>query len=164
MSVCLMEGSAMTGSVGRDGWTIHEWVDWVQGFLDEQWLTAWEAQLPRLTRIWEREGEAAYGLYSRRLFVPVRDELARAGLRCRPALPGTFQLSEERWGYLSCRERRLWSVLEESGGKPTGAIVTRFFHDHTRLRVPKVPIVFAVEAQDVRFVRRLAVAGTGPMR
>ncbi len=54
-------------------------------------------------------------------------------------------------------------MLQLSGGEPLGAIVTRFFHDHTGLRVPKVPIVFAVDGADVKHVRRLAVAGMGPM-
>jgi hypothetical protein len=141
-------------------WTIHEWADWIQGHLDDQWLSTWDGQLTRLQLVYENAGEAAYGLYSRRLFVPVRDALAGAGISCRPALPGTFQLSEERWGYLACRERRLWSVLRRGEGEVVGGIVTRFFHDHTRLRVPKAPIVFAVEARDVRAIRRHALAGT----
>ena len=97
------------------------------------------------------------------LEVPVRDALASAGVSCRLALPGTFELSEERWEYLACRERRLWSVLQDPDREPLGAIVTRFLHDHTRLRVPQVPIVFAVDRADVAHVRRYAVAGMGPM-
>ncbi len=92
----------MTAAVPFHEWTIHDWIDWVQAYLDEQWLEVWELQLAKLTRIYEREGEAAYGLYSRRFFAAVRDALASAGVSCRPALPGTFQLSEERWGSLTC--------------------------------------------------------------
>lgn len=144
--------------------TVHDWIEWVQAYLDDQWAVVWDQQLAKLTRVYESQGEAAYGLYSRRLFVPVRDALAGAGITCRPALPGTFELSEERWGYLACRERRLWSVLRDREGQSAGAIVTRFFHDHTRLRVPKAPVVFAVESGDVKAIRRHALAGSAPLR
>jgi hypothetical protein len=165
-TACVSTGSTGLGiGIGkRVDWTIHDWVDWVQAYLDDEWMVVWEVQLAKLTRIYEREGEAAYGLYSRRLFVPVRDALAEAGVTCRPALPGTFELSEERWGYLACRERRLWSVLRRPESDPLGAIVTRFFHDHTRLRVPKAPVVFAVEGRDLRAIRHHALAGSGPLR
>jgi hypothetical protein len=44
-----------------------------------------------------------------------------------------------------------------------GGIVTRFFHDDTRLRVPKAPVVFAVEGRDVSAIRRNALAGSAPV-
>ena len=153
----------MTAINDRNDWTIHDWSGWIQDHLDDHWLSTWEEHLPKLRLVYETAGEPAYGLYSRRLFVPVRDALAGAGIGCRPALPGTFQLSEERWGSLACRERRLWSVLRHNDDRLLGGIVTRFFHDHTRLRVPKAPIVFAVEARDVRAIRRHALAGTAKL-
>jgi hypothetical protein len=35
--------------------------------------------------------------------------------------------------------------LQHDQGKPLGTIVTRFFHDHTQLRIPQQPIMLALE-------------------
>ncbi len=130
--------------------------EWVQSYVDEHWEASWQEQLPRVEAAYDRVGEPAYGVYSRGLFRPIEDELMRAQLECDPILPGTFELSEERGGPLRNRERRLWSVVKAEDGPDLGALLTCFFHDHTRLRLPRSPVVLALEQTDHRAIRRIA--------
>ena len=42
----------------------------------------------------------------------------------------------------------MWSVIEEENGVAVGTIVTKVYHDHTQLRVPRPPEVFALAETD----------------
>jgi hypothetical protein len=46
------------------------------------------------------------------------------------------------------RERRFWCVLRQENGEALGTLITRFFHDHTRFRIPRTPQVLTLAATD----------------
>ncbi len=119
-----------------------------QSFLDANWATAWQQHLPEIARTYEAKGEVAYGVYTRRLFAPLLAEMASHELRSTPRLLGSFRNSEERWGPPTNRERRFWSVITDRHHKAIGTLVTCFFHDHTRLRVPRAPTALALTDTD----------------
>jgi uncharacterized protein DUF6022 len=43
-------------------------------------------------------------------------------------------------------------VLRQENGEALGTLVTRFFHDHTRLRILQAPQVLALEATDAMVI------------
>lgn len=148
-----------------DGRTLDTVAAWVRSTLDVGWRSSWEQQLPAVSAAWAKMGEPAYGFYNRGLFAPIQDELAEQGLTCDPALPGSLKLSEEEWGPEDFRERRMWTLLvderpEASPIAPAqmGALVTRFFHDHTELRLPAPPSMVAVAETDHDRIRELVVS------
>jgi uncharacterized protein DUF6022 len=132
---------------------------WMSERLRDGWEESWRTQLPEIERVWERSGDPAYGVFVRGLFRPLEEEVTAAGLACRPRLPGTLDGSEERWGPPEHRERRMWSVLREADGPELGALVTRFFHDHTRLRIPRPPSVVALPVTNAEEIREAVLAG-----
>lgn len=132
----------------RKGKTLEMVVTYVQQYVNDHWQDVWHDHLPEIERVYHQAGDPAYGLYSRRLFGPLEQELRQAGLTCEPALPGTFPLSREAWGSEGARERRFWCVLRLENGKALGALVTRYFHDHTRLRIPQAPQILALPETD----------------
>lgn len=79
---------------------------------------------------------------------PLEAEMIGAGLNPRPVFPGAFPQSEEHWGPWEHRERRFWSVIHLADGFPLGTLVTRIFHDHTKLRVPEAPQLYAISETD----------------
>jgi hypothetical protein len=141
------------------GRTVDTVASWMGSRLHHGWEESWRRQLAEIQQVWERAGDPAYGVYVRGLFRPLDEELAAAGLVCRPRLPGTLDGSEERWGPPERRERRMWSVLREADGPELGSLVTRFFHDHTRLRIPGAPSVVALPQTDAGQIRAAVLSG-----
>ncbi|MBO0777954.1 MAG: hypothetical protein J2P37_03915 [Ktedonobacteraceae bacterium] len=129
--------------ISRDGRTIETVAAYVQQYVDEHYAKVMQEHRETLEEIRARVGDPAYARYAQELFRPVYDELKQAGLICDPALPGTFPLSREQWGPEDKRERRFWCVLREEDGTALGTLITRFFHDHTRLRIPHQPTILA---------------------
>src|SRR2546421_8378222 len=121
----------------RDGRSLDTVAAWIHDWLDGNWDENWRSHRERLQQIWAEVGEPAYGVYNRELFRPVQETLEQEGFDCQPRLPGNLSLSEERWGPDNFRERRMWTLLVETDGRELGALVTRFFHDHTELRLPR---------------------------
>jgi hypothetical protein len=119
-------------------------VAYAQEYLDEHWQTVWQAHLPEIERVYAKSGDSAYAVYSRALFPPLDDELRRAGLTCQPRFPGMFSASWEQ-GPWQERVRRVWCVLHQGDGEALGTLVTCLFHDHSQLRIPRAPRVFALE-------------------
>jgi hypothetical protein len=150
---------ALDHRLATSGRTAETVAAWLGDRLHDGWEESWRSQLSEIERVWERAGDPAYGVYVRGLFRPFDEELAAAGLACRPRLPGTLDGSEERWGPPEHRERRMWSVLREADGRELGALVTRFFHDHTRLRIPEPPAVVALRHVDADEIREAVLAG-----
>lgn len=70
-----------------------------------------------------------------------------------------MQLSEEDWGAEDFRERRMWTLLidREADGDALGALVVRFYHDHTDLRLPDKPSMEAVAETDHDAIRDIVV-------
>lgn len=125
------------------GSTIEVTAAYVQQFVDEHYQQILQSHQQELEELFARVGEPVYARYSQLLFQPVTDELRQAGLICDPAFPGTFPFSREQWGSQEERERRFWCVLHQSQAKELGTLVTSLFHDHTRFRIPRRPVVLA---------------------
>lgn len=139
----------------QDGRTLATVGGWVAARVAADWSSSWQRQLPTLTDAWERIGEPAYGLYNRELFRPIQQDLETEGFRCDPALPGSMRQSEEDWGREDHRERRMWTVLVDRDGTELGALVVRFFHDHTELRLPAGPTMAALPETDHDAIREI---------
>lgn len=121
---------------------------YVQQYIDDNCQTVWERNLPEVERIYEKNGDAAYGFFCRKLFEPLVADIVEAGFLPRPLLPGTFPQSEEHWGPWEDRERQFWSVIGRAKEQPLGTLVSRIFHDHTRLRLPRPPQVYLIRETD----------------
>jgi len=146
--------ATLAEELSREGRTMAAVTAWAQARLDERWRSCWQAHLAEIESAYERLGEPAYGVYARELFRPVEDELRLANLTCEPMLPGAFPSSEERWGRWEERERRFWSVVRDGDGHALGTLVTRYFHDHTKLRIPRSPLVLALRETDREAITR----------
>lgn len=132
---------------------------WMADEIAVTWEPIWTTNHPEIRAAYGRIGEPAYGIYNRELFRPVQRQLDLTGMTCSPRLPGTLPLSEEEWGAEDHRERRMWTLLLDGHRAPVGAIVTRFFHDHTRLRLPQPPTVVGLTETDHDRIRALVLAG-----
>ena len=141
----------------RDGRSVATVAGWVAEQLASSWQTSWQDHLPMISQAYKRMGEPAYGLYNRELFAPIQARLTAAGLVCKPPLPGTLPLSEEDWGPEHHRERRMWTLLHDEHRTQLGAIVTRFFHDHTQLRLPEPPTAVGLCEVDHDRIRQIVV-------
>jgi uncharacterized protein DUF6022 len=130
--------------ISLKGRTIETVAAYVQQYVDEHWQQVLHHHRQELEELFARLGEPAYARYGQELFRPVYDELKQASLTCEPALPGTFPLSREQWGPEEKRERRFWCVLHEENGGALGTLITHFFHDHTKLRIPRPSTVLAL--------------------
>ncbi|MDQ0115653.1 DUF6022 family protein [Paenibacillus harenae] len=119
-----------------------------QQYMNANWENVWKQHLPETERIFAKNGDSAYGFFCIKLFHPLVAELAGAGLTPRPILPGSFVQSDERWGPPEDRERRFWSVICQTDGRELGTLVTRIFHDHTRLRIPRPPQIYSISVTD----------------
>jgi hypothetical protein len=144
--------------IGRDGRTLAAVTGWLQDQLAVIWEPAWSSQLPELQHAFDTIGEPAYGMYNRELYRPLQSELKAHGFSCDPRLPGSLPLSEEWWGEETDRERRMWTLLvDRQEGRTLGALVTRFFHDHTMLRLPLPPQMESVPQTDHDVIREIVV-------
>lgn len=130
------------------GTTMQMLKSYTQQYIDNQWQQVWEQYLPEIERIFSKGGDSAYGFFCLKLFRPLVEEIVEAGFTPRPVLPGTFPQSEEHWGPWEDRERRLWSVIHQENGHALGTLVTRVFHDHTCLRIPRPPQVYVINETD----------------
>lgn len=128
--------------------TMEAIASYVQKSIDGNWQDIWNRLLPQMEELFANKGDAAYGLVCLKLFQPIHLSMVEAGLLPKPVLPGMFPQSVERWGEWDNRERRFWSVIHQADGKETGTLVTRVFHDHTRLRMPRPPQVYVVAETD----------------
>jgi hypothetical protein len=139
------------------GGSLAEVATWIRARLERDWDRSWRDNLAEITSAWERIGEPAYGLYNRELFRPIHNDLQAEGMLCSPRLPGTMQHSEEEWGPEDFRERRMWTLVHDqrAGGQALGALVVRFFHDHTELRLPRPPTMESVPLTDHDAIREV---------
>ncbi|MCC3373873.1 DUF6022 family protein [Cohnella sp. REN36] len=121
---------------------------YAQQYVDRRWQDVWDAHLPDIERMFAKGGDSAYGFFCLKLFHPLTEEMVEAGFLSEPVLPGLFPQSEEHWGPWEDRERRFWSVIRHGDGSPLGTLVTRIYHDHTRLRLPRPPRISAIGETD----------------
>jgi hypothetical protein len=130
------------------GTTMRMLQSYVQQYIDQHCQEVWEQNRSEIERIFEKNGDSAYGFFCRKLFEPLVAEIVEAGFLPRPLLPGTFPQSEEHWGPWEDRERRFWSVIYRDNDQPLGTLVSKIFHDHTCLRLPRQPKVYLIYETD----------------
>ncbi|MBD2871395.1 DUF6022 family protein [Paenibacillus arenilitoris] len=127
--------------------TMNMLAGYAEQYIENHWRQVWERNLEEIERIYARGGDSAYGFFCLKLFKPLESEIYDAGFTPRPVMPGLFPQSQEHWGPWEERERRFWSVIHMNG-EAVGTLVSRVFHDHTRLRVPGPPRVYAIPETD----------------
>jgi hypothetical protein len=157
----MQQGAIMVATLAdwlqRDGRSVATVSTWIQHRLDHDWSVVWTSRLGELHDLFDTIGEPAYGVYNRELYRPIQKALNHEGLTCKPTLPGSFALSEEEWGAEDDRERRMWTLLIDHGAEPIGSLVTRFFHDHTRLRLPRPPALEGLPDTDHDTIRAIVL-------
>jgi hypothetical protein len=125
--------------------TIHTLVSYLRPYIQEHWQLILQENQQELHQLFEKAGEAAYGVYGRKLLGPVFEQLPHIGFVLeseKPGLPPSNSL--EYWGPPEERERCHWYVVKRADGTDVGTIVTRGFHDHTHFRIPRAHEVFAL--------------------
>ncbi len=140
--------------------TIHILAAYIRQYLADQWQPVWQESREELLRIYDSAGEAAYGTYAQRLLRPVQQQIKRAEFLAEPRFPGTLATSRE-WGPLQARERWMWSVVRPAQGAPIGTLVLRLFHDHSALRLPHAPEIWALDATELPAIVTAVARGTG---
>jgi hypothetical protein len=140
--------------LSRENRTIQTVAAYLQDYVDAHWQETFQHGLDEFRRVYEKAGEPAYAAYARALFRPLEEQLKQLGISCDSGLPGSFPQSIER-GPMHERDRRFWSVLRQDQGQVLGTIVTRFFHDHTQLRIPQKPIMLAAEETNSDAINQL---------
>lgn len=125
--------------------TIHTIVSYLRAYLQENAQRIWRENEDELLQLYARVGDPAYGVYGRKLFLPVFEQITKAGY-----VLDSYGLANslEYWGPPEERERCMWQVIKRADGFPLGALVSRTFHDHTCLRLPRPIEVFALEESE----------------
>jgi hypothetical protein len=137
------------------GRSVEPLADHITQRLAERWEPVLAERRATLEEMFEKHADVAYGTYSRRLMEPIRgdlDELAAGGYTVEPAYPGSFRDSVEPMTAPEERVRTFWTVVSRDG-EPLGALLLRFFHDHSRFRVPRAPQVRALEETSPAAIR-----------
>jgi len=131
---------------GKREVTIHTLANYIKQYIHERCQPLLEENQEELLRVFDQAGENAYGVFSRMLCKPIQEQLTQAGFVCEPDFPGEFRTSSvENWGPPEERERCYWTVVKTRQGTPVGTLVTQFFHDHTRFRIPLSPGIQTLE-------------------
>ncbi|WP_028776471.1 DUF6022 family protein [Shimazuella kribbensis] len=120
----------------------------IEGHINENWKTVFEENRDQLIDAYEKAGDMAYGSYLNLLFLGINKLLKEDGLRTDTRLPGNLDISRE-WGNTddsTDQERWMWSTITNmENGESIGTIVTKVYHDHTQLRLPRPPQVIALK-------------------
>lgn len=124
---------------------IHAIAQYIEDHIALNWQTLIEKNIDKLSDVFNRVGDMAYGMYLGWLFLPVHKQLKEAGLRPEPRLPGDFNISRE-WGNADETEQQrwMWSTINSVSKEPLGTIVTITYHDHTQFRIPSKPSAIAL--------------------
>ncbi|MDQ0417560.1 hypothetical protein J2Z48_001733 [Croceifilum oryzae] len=119
----------------------------INTYIQQNWKVAFDQNQDQLLNAYRQAGDKAYGTYLNLLFLSINKELKEAGIQSDTRLPGNLNISRE-WGNTedyTDQERWMWSTLTSNKeNKQIGTIVTKVYHDHTQLRVPQPPQVFAI--------------------
>lgn len=119
----------------------------IESHITKNWQTVFRENQDRLVDAYKKAGDMAYGTYLNLLFLPVNKQMKEAGLRPDNRLPGDLEISRE-WGNtedFTDQERWMWSTITAiKSGEALGTIVTKVYHDHTQLRLPRPPQVIAL--------------------
>jgi hypothetical protein len=125
--------------------TIHTLASYLREAVQERWETVIQENLPELLQLFEKAGEPTYGVYGQKLLGPLFEQIERAGFRLEGGSGTPPTNSVEYWGPPEERERCIWYLVKRADGSALGTLVQRFFHDHTRFRIPHAPSFLALE-------------------
>lgn len=124
---------------------------YIESHITEHWQTVFEENQDQLMDAYKKAGDMAYGTYLNLLFLSVNKQLKEAGLQPDTRLPGNLDISRE-WGNtddFTEQERWMWSTITAiKSGESLGTIVTKVYHDHTMLRIPREPQIIALSETD----------------
>jgi len=123
---------------------IHTLARFIARYVSADWERVFEESFASLSQSRGLSDDAAYALYAQLLFAPLNQALERVGFAANPALPGNFSISRE-WGPEHERQRWLWSKITAPRGEFLGTILVIFYHDHTRLSIPRPPLVLPLQ-------------------
>ncbi|MBA3492513.1 MAG: hypothetical protein H0T55_10670 [Rubrobacteraceae bacterium] len=79
----------------QDKRTIEVLADYVQDHVRERWRQVLEEGQEELLRLYDEAGAPAYGIFARKLFRPVQEQLELAGFLSEPRFPGSLSASRE---------------------------------------------------------------------
>ncbi len=133
--------------------TIHTLASYVRGAIQERWEVVLQENLPDLLTLFEKAGESTYGVYSQKLLGPLFEQIGRAGFHLEDIRGTPPPNSVEYWGPPEERERCAWLIVKQADGSPLGTLVYRFFHDHTRFRIPRAPGILALQETEESAIR-----------
>ncbi|TCP68579.1 DUF6022 family protein [Baia soyae] len=126
---------------------IHIVAEYINTYIEQNWQVVFNKNQDQLMNAYKQAGDMAYGSYLNLLFLSINKELKGAGLQSDTRLPGNLHISRE-WGNTedyTDQERWMWSILTSNNeNKKIGTIVTKVYHDHTQLRIPRPPQVFSI--------------------
>ncbi len=69
-----------------------------------------------------------------------------------------LQKNTEQWGPEEKRERGFWCVLRNAQGEALGALVTRFIHDETQLRMPHLIVLPCTQTDHAALAVRIELS------
>lgn len=139
--------------------TIHTLASYLREFIQERWEPVLQENLPELLQLFEKAGEPTYGVYGQKLLGPVFEQIQKAGFSLQGGRGTPPTQSVEYWGPPEERERCAWYLVKQADGNALGTLVYRFFHDHTRFRVPRAPAIVALqETEESAILSRLSRA------
>ena len=104
-----------------------------------------QENLPELLHLFEKAGEAISGVYGQKLLGPVFEQIKGMGFGLESGSGTSTTHSVEYWGPPEERECCICSSVKRADGTPPGTLVNRFFHDHIRFRIPRVPAILALQ-------------------
>lgn len=123
--------------------------------VEARWRPVLEEHRKELEAAFEQRADAAYAVYSRMLLDPIGSELQElraGGYTVEPEFPGSFRDSAEPDTAPDERVRSFWCLVSRDD-QPVGALVYRLFHDHSRFRVWRAPVVTALPLTEPAEVR-----------
>lgn len=138
--------------------SIHTIAKYMQHYTRNHWDAVLQEHQSEFQDAFDKSGEFAYGVFGRKLFGPLLQEIEREGFVLETE---HLASSVEYWGPPEERERCMWTICKRADGSPMGSLVTRVFHDHTQFRIPRSPDIVALEEWDrIEIVEALSRAST----
>lgn len=124
---------------------IHALAQYIQQYVDVNWSVVFEQNQQEMVELYPKIGDTVYGIYGKRLFQAMHEQLKAVGLKATPRLPGNLMISRE-WGEEDDRQRWMWSKITATDGTALGTIAVVFYHDHFQIRIPRAFKIVALEA------------------
>jgi hypothetical protein len=133
--------------------TIHTLASYLRESIQERWEAVLQENLPELLQLFVKVGESSYLVYGQKLLGPIFEQIIRAGFSLEGGGGSPPTNSVEHWGPPEERERCIWYIVKQADGIALGTLVNRFFHDHTRFRIPRAPGILTLQETEESAIR-----------